>query len=143
MTSTELRSVHFELLSHVARHLGDLLPDHLTMLAVPEQLLLASTKTGSAGTIATQSVHIPEHLDTSNIEAVAHHVLADAQDLVIEHLHEPWPTLPDGRALHAFTSVSGSSVRLGFRASAAAQEPSIALPDFILPEEPGPSRSAG
>ncbi len=142
MTSAEIRSVHFDLLDHVARHLGQLLPDHLAMIAAPEQLLLTSTS-GPARTIATHSVHPPEQLDASNIEIVAHHVLADAQDLVIENLHRPWPTTQDGRPLHAFTSVSGSSVRLGFRTSTAPDEQTIALPDFILPEGSGLARSAG
>jgi hypothetical protein len=143
MTSTELRSIHFGLLDHLARHLGQLLPDHLPMVAAPEQLLLVSTEPGSTRTIATQSAQTPGHLDISNIEAVAHHALADAQDLVIEHLHEPWPTTREGLPLHAFASVSGHTVRLGFRTATASDEHTIALPDFIFPEGPGRSRSAG
>jgi hypothetical protein len=143
MTPAEVRSVHFDLLDHVARHLGQLLPEHLAMVAAPEQLLLTSTMTGPERTIATQSVHTPEHLDASNIEIVAHHVLADAQDLVIEHLHEPWPTTPDGRPLYAFTTVSGHSIRLGFRASGAPDEQAVGLPDFVLPEGSGVVRPAG
>jgi hypothetical protein len=142
MTSAELRSVHFDLLDHVARHLGQLLPDHLAVIAAPEQLLLTSTS-GPARTIATCSVHPPERLDASNIEVVAHHVLADAQDLVVEHLHEPWPTTSDGRPLRAFTSVAGRSVRLGFRTTTATDEQTVALPDFLLPDGSGLTRSAG
>jgi hypothetical protein len=143
MTSAELRSVYFDLLDHLARHLSKLLPEHLAMVAAPEQLILTSTATGPARTIATQSLNAPEHLDASNIGVVAHHVLADAQDLVIEHLHEPWPTAPDGRSLHAFTSVSGRSIRLGFRAPTASDEQTVALPDFVLPEGSGIVRPAG
>jgi hypothetical protein len=143
MTSAELRSIHFDLLDHVARHLSQLLPGHLAMVAAPEQLLLTSAANGPARTIATQSLNPPEHLDASNIGVVAHHVLADAQDLVIEHLHEPWPTAPDGRSLHAVTSVSGRSIRLGFRAPKVSEETTVALPDFVLPEGSGIVRSAG
>ena len=111
VTSAEVRTIHYDLLDHVARHLGRLLPEHLAMVAAPEQLLLISATNGPARTIATHSVQAPEHLDLGNIRVVAHHVLADAQDLVVDHLHEPWPTAPDGRSLHASTSVSGRSVR--------------------------------
>jgi hypothetical protein len=143
MTSAQLQSIHFDLLDHVARHLSQLLPEHLVMVAAPEQLLLTSTKTGSARTIATHSVHTPERMDLSNIRIIAHHVLADAQDLVIEHLHEPWPTTTDGRSLHASTSVSGRSVRLRFHPSTSSEEQAITLPDFVLPEGSGIVRSAG
>jgi hypothetical protein len=143
MTSAEVQSVYFDLLDHVARHLGRLLPGHLAMVAAPGQLLLTSTRTGEDRTVATQSVHTPGHLDPTNIEIVAHRVLADAQDLVIEHLHEPWPTASDGRSTHAFTSGSGHSVRLGFRAPGASDEHAVRLPDFVLPEGAGTVRSAG
>jgi hypothetical protein len=113
------------------------------MVAAPQQLLLVSATNGPARTIATHSVQAPEHLDLGNIRVVAHHVLADAQDLVVDHLHEPWPTAPDGRSLHASTSVSGRSVRLGFRPSTPSEEHTIGLPDFVLPEGSGTVRPAG
>jgi hypothetical protein len=143
VTSAELRSIHFDLLDHVARHLSQLLPEHLTMLAVPEQLLLTSTKSGTARTVATHSVPTPERQDLADIRVIAHHILADAQDLVVEHLHEPWPTTADGRSLYAATSIDGNSVTLGFRTSTASEERSITLPDFVLPEGSGIVRSAG
>jgi hypothetical protein len=143
VTPAELQSIHFDLLDHITRHLSPLLPEHLAMVAAPEQLLLMSTTTGPARTIATHSVHTPEHLDLSTIRIVAHHILADAQDLVIGHLHEPWPTTSDGRPLHASTSVSGTSIGLGFRPSTPSDEQAIMLPDFVLPEGSGIVRSAG
>jgi hypothetical protein len=143
VTSAEVRTIHFDLLDHVARHLGQLLPEHLAMVAAPEQLLLISATNGPARTIATHSVQIPEHLDLGNIRVVAHHVLADAQDLVVGHLHEPWPTTSDGRPLHASTGVSGRSVRLGFRPSTSSEEQTVRLPDFVLPEGSDTVRTAG
>ena len=142
-SAAELQSIHFNLLDHVAQHLSQLLPEHLTMIATPEQLILTSTSTGPARTVATHSVGTPERLDLSNIRVVAHHMLADAQDLVIEHLHEPWPTTPDGRSLYASTSISGHSIKLGFRTSTSSEERTITMPDFVLPEASGIVRSAG
>jgi hypothetical protein len=142
-SAAELQSVHFNLLDHVARHLAELLPQHLTMIAAPEQLILTSASTGPARTVATHSVSTPERLDLDNIRVVAHHILADAQDLVIEHLREPWPTTPDGRPLYASTDLSGHSVKLGFRTSLSSKERVVQLPDFVLPDASGIVRSAG
>jgi hypothetical protein len=143
MTPAELRSIHFDLLDHVACHLTELLPQHLTMLATPEQLVLTSSASGPARAVATHSVPAPERLDLSTIRVVAHHVLADAQELVIEHMHEPWPTTSDGRSLYASSSVAGHSVRLGFHLSGSPEERAITLPDFVFPEGASIVRSAG
>lgn len=137
------RSAAFALIEHIAGHLAALLPDDLVLAAAADQFVLVSTAGGVQKTVGTQAVSVPEHFDMRSAEMLAHHFLADAQDLVVSHLHQPWPVAPDGRTLHAAATVAGRSVRLGFRDSKNPEEVVVELPDLTLPDEPGGSRVAG
>jgi hypothetical protein len=81
------RNVAQELADHIARGLGPLLPQHLMLLAVPGQLVLASTADGPARPVATTTVQLPEQITPDDLEFVAHRLLDDAQDLVVSHLY--------------------------------------------------------
>jgi hypothetical protein len=137
------RSAAFALIEHIAGHLAALLPDDLVLAAAADQFVLVSTAGGVQKTVGTQALSIPEHFDVRSSEMLAHHFLADAQDLVVTHLHRPWPIAPDGRTLHAAATMTGRSVRLGFRNPEKPEELVVELPELTLPDGPGGSRVAG
>jgi hypothetical protein len=137
------RSVVQELLDHIARGLAPLLPQHLVLLAAPGQLVLASTTDGLARTVATTSVDLMGHVGPDDLGFVAHRLLDDAQDLVVSHLHRPWPTAPDGAGLYAWSDASDRGIELGFCTQASPGENLLPLPAFVVPDEPGGVRSAG
>ncbi|MGQ0574488.1 MAG: hypothetical protein ACT4RN_09815 [Pseudonocardia sp.] len=133
-----LRHVVAELVAHVADCLTPLLAPGLQLVAVGPQLVL--TRTGVVRAVATHTVAQPR-ADPADLTALAHAVLADAQDLVTTHLHEPWPLTPSGRPVHPDTRDGATGVHLAY--AAAADDERIELPAFTLPYRPPRTRPAG
>jgi hypothetical protein len=113
------------------------------LAAAVDQFVIVSTAGGAQKTVGTHAISVPEHLDPRGVAVLAHHLLADAQDLVVTHLHRPWPISPDGRALHAGATLSGTSIRLGFHDSKSPDLAVVELPEMILPDRPDGSSVAG
>jgi hypothetical protein len=137
------RSVVQELLDHIARNLTPHLPQDLVLLAAPGQLVLASFADGPAHTVATTTVGPLEPIGMNDLELVTRRLLDDAQDLVVSHLYRPWPVVPDGAGLYAWSALSHGCLELGFCTQVASEENRLPLPPFTLPDEPRGTRSAG
>jgi hypothetical protein len=120
-----------DLVAHAVSALGPLLPASLALVSADLEVLL--TERGRSGpAISSHTLSPPTDLDAIHVGVVAHHLLADLQDMVSMRLHEPWPATVDGRPTHPWVKQTGSVVRMAFRAG----DDSVPLPDFIVPDAP-------
>jgi hypothetical protein len=140
--SAWLHQLVSEMIAHVAEHLNPLLPENKALVATGDQIILTSTATGYPKTVSSHSVRLPEHFDIGMIESVADWLLDDVQDLVITHLHEPWPLTADGRSTHAWATLDGQTIDFGFRVSGETEN-NISLPPFTIGPRPEKVLTAG
>lgn len=129
--TARLRSAVFGVSEHVTQHLTPFLPPGLALVATPGQIVLMTTN-GAPRAVATRSVHVPENLGIAEIGVLAQHIFADVQDLVVMHLHRPWPDPPDGRPLHAWADATGNVIHFAFRGTGSGEEDAVSVPPFVL-----------
>jgi len=122
-----------EILSHIVDQMDPLLPQRLALMAAGPQVILSTTE-GRPRVAATETPGVPDDVDRDGLAGVAAAMLDDVQDLVVTHLHTPWPLTDTDRATYAWAELDGTSLRLGFR-----QRDSTAgleLPPFPVPDDP-------
>jgi hypothetical protein len=130
-----------DVLEHVVDQLNPLLPDDLTLMSTGGQVLLSMTG-GRPRVVATETPGLPADLERDGVAIAAGGVLADIQDLVVTHLHRPWPVTARGTGAHPVAELRGSSLVLHFRAGTE-QADVITLRPFPVPDDPPPVVASG
>jgi hypothetical protein len=131
-----------DMLAHIVDQLGPVVPEHLALTATGPQVLL-STSEDRPRVIATETPGVPADVDRAGLVAVAAHMLADVQDLVVTHLRAPWPLAGDGRVTHPKAELVGTSLEMHFATRGDSPGDVIALRAYPVPENPPRVVTAG
>ena len=135
MTEVAAHVVLPALTAHLVEALSSLLPAGLSLVHTGVQVALLAG-TSPPRTVSTHTPTAPETITENDVPLRAEDLLADLQDLVVSHLHTPWPITPGGRTTYTAVAVDGGHIRLSFVSKDGSER--IDLPDFV---PPGPGRT--
>ncbi|MGQ0574491.1 MAG: hypothetical protein ACT4RN_09835 [Pseudonocardia sp.] len=127
------------LTAHLVDALNPLLPAKVSLIDAGAQVVLVAG-TSPPRTVSTHTLTIPEAMPADDLRRRADYLLGDLQDLVVSHLHAPWPITAGGRTTYTAADVDGDRIQLAFVSADGVER--IDLPDFVVPS-PGRTVVAG
>ncbi|WP_433557327.1 hypothetical protein ACQPWY_36890 [Pseudonocardia xinjiangensis] len=142
MRSGSWAAVLPDLLAHIVDQLGPVVPEHLALTAAGPQVVLSTPK-DRPRVVATETPGVPADVDRTGLVAVAAHMLADVQDLVVTHLRAPWPVTGNGQVTHPMAELVGTSLEMRFATRGDPPDDVIALRAYPVPENPPRVETAG
>lgn len=125
---------------HLVGALTPLLPGDYELVSAGLHITLIRRSGSGPGTTVV-STEVPVRPAERDPQASVAYALGDLQDLVIGHLHQPWPADDTGRGLYPWAEQDGDRVGVGFADTDGNNV--LPLPPFPLPPEPSGIHAAG
>lgn len=133
-------SLFIDLTAHLAESLNEYVDEDVRLVSVGLEVGLVAARSGRA--YSTLGVTLPATFSMDRLPVYVERILSDLQDLVMDHVHTPWPTSAAGGALHPWSQQRQDVLVSGF-GTAGETVPQVLLRDFRIPAQPTSVRSAG